>query len=336
LTAVSDASASHQAPRRVIASHRRARRALRVLPITLVLLASLCHAAAEPLAVEVENASTPTLCAETDNVYLKLISAQVRRFTIEARHPAYLRSVAADDTAADFRHCHMASDPAHPAEPRRVVLYDTPDLELVGLTFPSFWRPNNVPVRIGEHSEQGLHLLQLFVRFGRRREEVLVLYPADGYWRARPLPPPYLRSSGYGSSFLIGPVEPAARPFVELTEVAFDPPTRTFTLAFARGGSASLRLDAVDRAHAELAINLDPAVEPARPFAALRSMFVSETNADVARVAWRAPGQDAFATTGVMNLTKVSATKIWTGRTRPSRHNTSAPDITFGRFLSNE
>ena len=111
------------------------------------------------------------------------------------------------------------------------------------LTFPSFWRPNQVPVRVGNRTESGFHLLQLWTRHQERAEEVLVIYPADGYWRARPLPPKNLRWSAYGSSFLIGPVEAESRPFVDIRDIAFDPATRTFTLNFARGGSATLRLD---------------------------------------------------------------------------------------------
>ena len=39
------------------------------------------------------NASEPTLCAEKDNVYLKLQSAEARRFTVEAAHPAYVGTI---------------------------------------------------------------------------------------------------------------------------------------------------------------------------------------------------------------------------------------------------
>ena len=38
--------------------------------------------AADDLAVDVQNASEPTLCAEKDNIYLQLISPEVRRFTV--------------------------------------------------------------------------------------------------------------------------------------------------------------------------------------------------------------------------------------------------------------
>ena len=58
-----------------------------------------------------------------------------------------------------------------------------------------------------------------------------MLYPQDGYWRARPLPPANLKWSAYGSSFLVGPIEFEQRPFVNIREVVFDPNTKTFRLS---------------------------------------------------------------------------------------------------------
>ena len=57
--------------------------------------------AADDLAVDVQNASTPTLCAETDNVYVKLTSPEVRRFTIEAVHPNYIGTIVVDRSASN-------------------------------------------------------------------------------------------------------------------------------------------------------------------------------------------------------------------------------------------
>jgi hypothetical protein len=300
--------------------------------VALAALAVACAFAADPIAVEVTNASTPTLCAETDNVYLKFASATVRRFTIEAEHPAYAGTIVADHMAPDFRNCDMSADPVYRSEPRRVTIYETADTQLIGYTFPSFWRPNAVPVRVGARVESGLHLLQLFVKFRERTEEVLVLYPADGYWRARPLPPEHLSYSGYGSSFLIGPVETEGRPFVDIRDIAFDPATRTFRLAFARGGEAALRLDVVDREHIGLDVGFDRPIAGARPFAALRSMFVTETNADVAQVTWRTPGAKAYEAAPVMSFNRADALELWAGRRLPSRHNMSAPDMIFRAF----
>jgi hypothetical protein len=298
---------------------------------TVVVAASAPALAAELLPVAAENASTPTLCAESDNVYLKLTSAAVRRFTIEAVHPAYAGTIVADRTAPDFRNCNMSSDPAHPGEPRRVTLFETGDAQLIGHAFPSFWRPATVPVRVGARVETGLHLLQLFTKFRERTEEVLVLYPADGYWRARPLPPEHLSYSAYGSSFLIGPIETAGRPFVDIRDIAFDPATRTFRLVFARGGTAMLRLDAVDREHITLDVTFDRAIASG-PFAALRSMFVTETNADAAQVTWRTPGGKAYEAAPIMAFGHADVMELWAGRNLPSRHNTSAPDMIFRSF----
>jgi hypothetical protein len=66
-----------------------------ILASILVFLIVGAHAADE-LAIDVVNASEPTLCAETDNVYVKLASPDVRRFTVEAVHPAYMGTIVVD------------------------------------------------------------------------------------------------------------------------------------------------------------------------------------------------------------------------------------------------
>jgi len=297
-----------------------------------MLLAALGAArAADALAVEVINASEPTQCAEKDNVYLKLQSGVATRFKIEAAHPAYIGTVAVDRWKPDFSHCDMAGDPAFKFNKRRKTIYETEEWQLVGLTFDSFWRPNQVPVRVGGTVETGFHLLQLWTRYQERAEEVLVLYPADGYWRARPLPPQNLRWSAYGSSFLIGPVETAGRPFVDIRNIAFDPETRTFTLNFARGGSATLRLDQLDQERIVLDVALNAPIANG-PFAALRSMFVNEGNADVAKVGWREKDSPRWLQIPVMDFSRARAAEFWAGRLVPSRHNTSAPDMVFRDF----
>jgi hypothetical protein len=307
-------------------------RAWRELFVALVLIAASPAQAADALAVNVINASEPTLCAEKDNVYLKLQSGEARRFTVEAAHPAYMGTIVRDRWAPDFTHCNMSNDPAFKFDKRRLTIYETEEWQLVGLTFPSFWRPNQVRVRVGNRTETGFHLLQLWTRYQERAEEVLVLYPADGYWRARPLPPENLRWSAYGSSFLIGPVETDGRPFVDIKDVAFDPATRTFTLNFVRGGSATLRLDKLDQERIVLDVGLSAPVAAERPFAALRSMFVSEGNADVAQVGWRGKDSAQWTQMPVMYFKSAAAAELWAGRTVPSRHNTSAPDMIFRDF----
>jgi hypothetical protein len=116
-----------------------------------------------------------------------------------------------------------------------------------------------------------------------------VLYPQDGYWRLRPMAPQGLAATAYGSSFLIGPVEVDQRPIVKFKEVAFDPKTRTFTLAFERGGSATVAMTKTDQNINALDVAFDRVID-GRPFAAMRSMYVTEFNNDVARIAVREKG----------------------------------------------
>ncbi len=308
--------------------------ALAAAMLTLAALFATLPVAAEPLAVEVTNASEPVLCAEKDNVTLNLASREVRSFRIEAAHPAYIGAIERDSFAADWTGCTGPGDPkaGTPAPPpKRTTLYEQIDLWVVGLTFESFWRPATATVRIGERVEKGIHLLQVWMIRPMGGEEVAVLYPQDGYWRLRPLAPAGLAPTAFGSSFLIGPVEVEGRPIVRLREVAFEPRSRTFTLAFERGGTATVRMAATDQSRNLLEVAFDRPVE-GRPFAALRSMYVTDVNNDVARIAVREQGARGWRQDNVMAFERATATELWAGRVSPSRHNTSSPDMVFGGF----
>jgi hypothetical protein len=201
----------------------------------------------------------------------------------------------------------------------------------VGLTFPTFWRPATATVRIGDRVEKGIHLLQVWMIRPMGGEEVLVLYPQDGYWRLRPLAPAGLAPTAFGSSFLIGPVEVEGRPIVKIREVAFEPKSRTFTLAFERGGSATVKMAVTDQNRHALDVTFDRAID-GRPFAGLRSMYVTEFNNDVARIAVREKGAKGWREEPIMAFKRAAATDVWAGRVAPSRHNTSSPDMVFSGF----
>ena len=305
---------------------------MRRVSFTIALLALTTAALAqEGVAVDVQNASTPTLCAEEDNVYLKLASPEVRRFKIEAVHPNYIGTIVVDRSAFDLHNCpELKAAPFITEQPRRITIYEDEKWQLIGITIPNFWRKTIVPVRVGDKVETGAQLLQLWTRTNDRAEEVLVLYPQDGYWRARPLPPVNLKWSAYGSSFLVGPVEFEQRPLVNIREVVFDPNTRSFRLQFARGGAATLRLETLDQDRQVLDVTLDPVGD--LPFAALRSMFVTEINNDVAHLGWRAKGAPSWERQPIMDFKHAGAVEVWAGRLVPSRHNTSAPDMVFRDF----
>jgi hypothetical protein len=286
------------------------------------------------LAVDVVNQSEPVLCAEKDNVTLALTSPQVKSFRIEAAHPAYIGALQRDSFEADWTACDLSGDPVHKSDvgvTTRRTLYEEPALWIVGWTFPTYWRPSTATVRIGEKVEKGLHMLQIWTIRPMGGEEVLILYPQDGYWRIRPKAPQGAAPTAFGSSFLVGPVEVEGRPIVKITEVAIDPKTQTLTVTFARGGSATVRIAGVDQNKHTLDVNLSAPVS-GLPFAMMRSMYVTDFNNDVARVAVREPGAQGWREDGVMSFKGSKATDLWAGRSTISRHNASSPDMVFGGF----
>lgn len=296
---------------------------------------SATAASLDGLAVDITNTSEPVLCAEKDNVTLNFASPEVRRFRIEAAHPAYIGALREDRFAPDWTACGDLTEAGSAVPPRRkVTFYEDVDLWLVGYEFANFWRQSDVEFHVGSKVEKNLHLVQLWVRRNERAEEVAVLYPADGYWRIRPLPPAHLGWSAYGSSFLVGPVEVKERPIVDLKKVSFDPKTKSFRIEFAGGGGATLAIETLSPERLTVDVTLDKPIV-GKPFATLRSMYVTEFNADVARIALLEKGSQGWREEPIMSFKGGRGTDLWTGRLVPSRHNTSAPDMVFSRFKPN-
>src|SRR5262249_59104320 len=92
---------------------------------------------------------------------LNFASPAVRRFTVEAAHPAYIGSITNDRAAPDFSHCDFAAAALAPAPSRRVTIFETEDWQLVGHKLPSFLPTGHVTLRLGDRGETGIHLLQL-------------------------------------------------------------------------------------------------------------------------------------------------------------------------------
>lgn len=305
-----------------------------------VLAACLILSACQPgmerpeVSAQFVNASRATRCAEEDNVYVQIHGERIAAFRIAAEHPAYIGTLRTDSTAPDFTHCDMSSDPRFEAEPRTVVLHDDGDLRLVGHAFASFWRPSTVDFRIGDRSETGLHLVQLIRRSKRGEIEQLVVYPADGYWRLKPMPPAALPDTAYGSSFLFGPIEEQGRPFVAIREIVFDPASTRFRLRFADDRIGTLAIVETSSTASALEIGIDPPLPSNRPFAALRSMFVTNAQADVSVAEW--PNAKGPTSRPVLAFERFEATSARFGRREPSQHNLSAPDFVFGAFRRSE
>ena len=143
--------------------------------------------------------------------------------------------------------------------------------------------------------------------------------------------PPNMRNTGYGSSFLVGPIDREERPHVKFKEVVFDPKTRTFTLEFEKGGSATVRMAKADTNRLALDVAFDKGIDGS-PFAMLRSMYVTEFNNDMARIAVREKSAKGWREESIMKFGSAHATDVWMGRLSPSQHNTSSPDVVFNSF----
>ena len=98
-----------------------------------------------------------------------------------------------------------------------------------------------------------------------------------------------------------------------------------FHLTYVQGGSADLKVIRVDHEELRMAVTLSPPVKGA-PFVALRSMYVAPDNADTAELHADAKTFEA------VGFGEQTAATIRFGRSVPSRHNTSAPDIIFEKF----
>ncbi len=286
------------------------------------------------MAVTVQGRSKPTLCAEDDNVYLTFSSSTLRHFRIDARPPSAIGTIVVDSTAPDFTDCVIADQPPGPEDKvDRIVLFEDDTMQLVGYRHAEFWRKGDVPLKVGDREEHQLHLVQLFVkRPDKDPYEYLVLYPLDGYWRARPLPPERLPQVAYGTSFLVGAVEEKERPMVELKSIKFVPAVKSFELTFPEGDVATVRVTDLTEKAASIEVVLEQPVKGA-PFAALRSMFVTEVNADASHVFWKEQKAKGWRTKPVMDFRRAFATEIRLGRVAPSRHNTSAPDTVLWDFM---
>lgn len=321
----------------------------------LLAVLPIAAAQAEPadaVTARVENHTRPTACAEEDNVSLTLSGTRIARFRVEALPPAYLGRIEKDVTAPDFSNCNFDGG-AHPTDPsftfheRRVVLHDGPRWQIVGITLPTFWRPHQVPVTVAGRTANGIHLLQIFAkpRAGqddrtRKPLEALVMYPSDGYWRIKPLPEPRFGDGVYGSSFLMGPVEQDGRPVVNIASIAVGLKPLALHLKFTDGSTAEVCVVEISQRRTALDVRFKSSPPPShmagehgdKPFAVLRSMYVTPENADMSEVQWRAAPGSAFVTRALPDVATFDAADVRFGRSVPSRHNTGAPDIRFSAF----
>lgn len=290
-----------------------------------------------PLQVLAENLTTPTTCAEVDNVNVPLSVARPlsrMSFTVEARHPAY--PFAEDHRAADFSNCpDMVSDGGR--GPQRVFhVYDNHlSTAVEAVSDPNFHQPG-MRVRVAGVAMDDVHFVRLIRKIAGADSwpEVLVLY-SDGNLRIKPQAPPvggdpaYGGDPVFGSSLIIGPAPRGERPVAQIRSVTFVPSKGAFRLKYEAGGAATLRVRRADPEATRVEVVARYPTSPDLPFATLRSMFVRVGNADVDTVQWQ-DATGAVRGADVSGFGSAEGTAFGFGRSVMSMHNTSAPDLWVG------
>jgi hypothetical protein len=275
-----------------------------------------------PLA-QASNKSTPTACAEEDNVNI-CFTGRVASFSLEATPPAY--PLASDNCAPDSSNC-PAAPPGFPFTSDVFKLFDDGETVVEAVREASWWRPLGMLAGVNDRPPVAdIHYLRLYRRIAGTSEypQILVLY-SDGNLRLIPQPPAGSGSVCFGSSIIIGAAAPAARPLAEISSVTYFSSTQTLEIKYKEGGTARIVLREVLRNLTRVQVIVNYPTE-ALPWATFRSMFVSEDNADVERVKW-------LDAAGVMRDEPVMAfagglgTEWFFYRQTRSRHNISAPNL---------
>jgi hypothetical protein len=277
-----------------------------------------------------DNLTTPTLCAEEDNVNVPLSTPQARSrvsFTIEARHPRY--EIVNEGRAPDFCNCPAATFSATEPQETFKIFDDHFATAVEAVRDPNFHKPG-MSVRVGKTTVRDVHFIRLIRKIADADSwpEVLVLY-ADGNLRLKPQSPLGGVDPVFGSSVIVGPAPRADRPVAEIQSVAFNPLKQTLRITYTGGGSASLKILAANRYVTRVQVNAKYGASPDVPFATLRSMYVAGDNSDMDSVQWIG-GAGAVAEQPVTGFTTAGGAEFLFGRANWSRHNTSAPDIWIG------
>ncbi len=264
-----------------------------------------------------ENASQATTCAEEDNINIPLYDPAVKTFRITATHPTY--KVNDYTCAADFSGCNGAS--AASAAPDVCTELHNDGINVLNVcTVTDWWRGQKMTVTSGQNSLSG-HYIQWHRKIvdAPSWPQVLVLYQ-DGNLRLKPQEELGAGDPCFSSSVIVGPANPAKRPYIDIQELTIDLAAFALDITYVNAGTAHVDI-AADRsaATATVSVGYDTLVHPAATF---RSMWVADGNSDVDHV------EAAAGTFPILGSWETLAGPEWFfHRQVASTHNASAPDI---------
>jgi hypothetical protein len=270
------------------------------------------------------NQSTKTLNPEEDNINVPIYIPAGRKFTIAATSPVY--EIGQDNCKPDFS--HLPPGPASSKVPLKpdwcTEIYDDGDVALDVCKVNQWWRGKDMQVTAKSATAKGSYLsIYKKIKDENSSPQFFVLYE-DGNARIKPHPPVGRADVCFGSSVIVGPAKPAARPFVDIEQVVFvtsGTKIHLFLFFSERPSGAHLTLS-VDRTAAEATVeSIGPVADSQTPLATFRSMWVEDGNADVDRI--ETPRRDS----PILGWDRLAGPSWWFHRKIRSKHNTSSPDI---------
>jgi hypothetical protein len=278
----------------------------------------------QPPSATAINRSTPTKCAEEDNVNIPLVGKNVTSFMIEATHPLY--DTTGGSSAPDFTGQSGLKSKDYRFTAGVYEMYNDEETIVEAVREAQWWRPRGMTVCVDDSSPIGdIHYIRLYrvTAKGDSWPQFFVLY-SDANVRVKPQPKGS-EDNCFGSSVVVGPAEISKRPIAEIAYVKFNPGSQSLEVKYRSGASARITIREVDSEIASLKVDIKNN-NPKLAFATFRSMFVSEGNADVDHVE-SISGSGSARDFPVMKYQGGQFQDWFFHRTVKSGHNTSAPNI---------
>jgi hypothetical protein len=263
-----------------------------------------------------ENHSTPTTCAEDDNVNVPIFASSVDRYCVIATHPDYCPCVY-DGCPADFSGCPAGSGGTEIC----TKIYDD-GINVVRIcSLSDWWRVSTMAVEVNGEGDHACHYLVIHRKITGASSwpEVLVFYQ-DGNMRIKPHAPDGYSDVCYGSSVIVGPASLGSRPYADVEAVQVTAGLVSLQLVITYAGLETAHVVfTVDRTRAVADVAMSGFPDHVAVF---RSMWVEDGNADVDSVETTAGSVPILS-----EWDKLAGTAWFFHREFESTHNTSAPDI---------
>lgn len=286
----------------------------------------------------IQNGSTPTLCAEEDNVLVRVMGRRVAGadVIIRATNPVYMGSLPASafQCDPDWRNCPVGPPGGAPDDCSTKLFDDGVNVILL-CRVDRWWRGADMAVSVrGGGSGRG-HYLAWARRLGRQPfwPQAAILYQ-DSNLRLKPFTnvDPDANDDGimdrdncFSSSVIIGPAPASThpRPYADIQTVEINPRTMCLNITYAGGlGTARLCLSVSTRA-ATATLNANyPTNLVDAPIVTFRSMYVDSVVNDAALVR---VGSRTYPLLG--DWEKLNGRNFLFQRLTPGTHNPTGPDI---------